>query len=239
MKTKQKYCNFDSAFCSVCCVQVCLPHSAGDDIMALVQHLLNKSINKGCEKFVPTVEFEHVCSTCQLEEYAHKNKVIEKNGYHKLRIKNRATGESCDIDVNINWQIRDLIDCIQKKHNVEKPMEVYLLHLDLISQLESPFHVMKGMRLRELDVDFRCNVCVVTYTIGNKRKEAMINCAVVTLCLPFACLILPQYAFDLVSEADGRHYLRRHLHVCHLLLQASKKGRRRARKRSVGAATFF
>jgi hypothetical protein len=176
--------------------------------MALVKHLLNKNVNKGCDKFVPTVEFEHVCSTCQHEEYAHKNRVIEKNGYHQLRIKNRETQEYCVIDVNINWQIRDLIDCIEKKFGVESPMEVYLLHLDLIPHMESPFHVMKGMRLRELDVDFRCNVCTVTYSIGNKRRETMINCAIVSLCLPCACLILPQYAFDLVSEAlmDGIIY---------------------------------
>lgn len=171
--------------------------------------MLNKHVNKGCAHFVPTVEFEHVCSVCHKEEYTHKNRIIEKNGYHKLRILNRATKEYSDLDININWQIRDLIRAIERKFNVERPMQVHSLHLQTLPDtMDSPFHVMKGMRLHELDVDFRCNICVVTYSIGNKRHEALVNCVIIGLCLPCACLCLPQYAFDLVSEAvvDGIIY---------------------------------
>lgn len=172
---------------------------------ALSYHLLNKNVNLGCQEFQNSDNYDEfdniICKNCQLLEYEHKNKIIKENGNFELTIMNNKTKECDIINFNIYKTIGELIKLITIKYKVKKPLEVYYLHLEGLENLESPFQCVRILQLNDLNIDFKCNKCVVTYNIGNKLYEIYYNCCIISLCLPCACFCLPQISFDLVSEA--------------------------------------
>lgn len=170
----------------------------------LHHHLLNRNINIGCKEFIGSNNFDEYnyeyCKTCKYLDYEHKNKKINSNGDFQLTIINDKTKEYDTINVNIYNRISDVIEIIAKKYNVQLPNEIYYLHLLGIEHLESPFQCIKSIQLNELNIDFKCNRCVLSYHIGNKLTEMYYNCCIVTFCFPIACFCLPQMKFDLISE---------------------------------------